>query len=521
MSYRGFTAPIPLGRYGLVGTSRIIKVPVGALIEARNIKYSRGTVDRTGGSVKYTSGDLSGVPSVLGLLDWWPTTAAQRVLAYTNAGAILRDDGDGTFPTSMKTGLNVGVPFWLCAGQEALGNVRIALFTDGIDVVQVVSGDAATTANIASTKPSDWSGTNQPKFFVLHNNRVWGGLGHRMYFSTIDNHCDFQGAGSGTVPIYPGRSKYLQGGISWNGRLWLWKYPKGLYWIDDSSTDVTAWICHEHSPNVGLAGPNAQAVGDNDVYFLSEVGHVMRLSGIQEWGDVGKADLTALNDLTEWTRENVNLTADALATAEARYYSESKEVHFAVRGIGSSTKNLRIIVDLNLDVPRIRVEDKDICQALALWTDGNGIERLLAGDASGNVWKLDQDTLSIGGLGYTAQFQTPHDDFSWLDGKLETLDKNFAFLEVVMRPVGNYDLSVDVWIDGDYSHTVTFNMGGSGAALDAFVLDTDRLAGDVVKNLRKRLKGSGRRLSLVGRVYDAGSDFRLSELLVSFGAGAE
>lgn len=511
MSYRGITIPIELARFGLVGSKNLAAVPHNALLRALNTAFDQGALTKTGGSAKYNGTPIGGSPKLRGLLDWFPTSTVQRLLVWCTDGTIRRDTGAGTFPDTMKSGLNTsGLPVWAEGGAELLGNSRKAFLTTGLDTVQVVVADAATTRDINATKPADWSGTNQPRFLIPHNGRLWGGFLHRIYGSTTTDHEDFQAAGSAQLPVFAGESSYLQGGISFKSQLFLWKWPLGIYVLDDSSVTLADWHIERVTSGIGLAGPEALCVIDNDVLFLSEVGHLHLLTNVRD-GDVSASDLTQANELGPWVRDNIELDNSALERAQAIYYADRKEAHIAVRGRGSATNNLRLIVDLNRrDGPRIRVEDKDICEDLALQRDTKSIRRPISGDDVGTVWKLDQAAKSKAGVGYASEFQTPHDDFGWVDASLATRRKGFQWLECVMQPTGNYDLSVDTILDGEYRETKTFNLGQAGVALGDFVLDTDRLAGDSVRNLRKRISGTARRLSLLGRLSGANQDFSVS-----------
>jgi hypothetical protein len=524
VAFRGIEAELVLATYGLVGSKNLAAVPPNALLQAQDVALHQGTISRDGGSARATAAAVSGAASVNSLFDWWPSASLQRVLCTTDDGGILRDVGTWTFPTGMKHGMTTGgIPVWAEGGCESFGNNKLAFLTDGMNVVQVVSGDATSTVDLA-IPPADWSGANQPRFLVLHNGRMWGGFQHRIYGSTTGNHANFTGTGSQQLAVFAGEGSYLQGGFSFNGVLYLWKYPRGIYWLDDTDTTTSNWLVKRRSNAVGLAGPKALDMVDNDVLFVSEIGHLHLLSGVQEWGDVRASDLVAANNLGPWITENVAVSTDALAKAEVRYYPDRKEAHVAMCGIASSVKNIRLVVDFNQmvegkNVPRVRVAEKDTCEALALWRDGNGVQRLLSGDDVGHVWRLDQSNKDKNGADYTSTFQVPHTDFGWLDPKLASRQKNFSYLEAVMQPTGNYNLSVDVWIDGSYVETLTFNMGYSGGALGSFVLGTDRLGGDVLKNVRKRMHGSGVRLSLVGYVSAAGVDFSLSSFKVGFTPG--
>jgi hypothetical protein len=174
-----------------------------------------------------------------------------------------------------------------------------------------------------------------------------------------------------------------------------------------------------------------------------------------------------------------------------------------MRSLGATQQDLIFVVDLNhKDTPRIYIEDKDEVGALAIRQDTNRVTRPMSGDHDGIVWLLDQDHTSkfrgtaadhIHISGYSSEFQIPHTDFAWFHEKLGAVRKNYAYLEAIMQPTGNFTLSFDIVYDGVIKDVVTMNTGESGAALGSFVIGQDALGGESLLNTRKRLRGSSRR----------------------------
>jgi len=554
MSYRGVEAPIELAKYGLVGSRNLAAVPPSALLQANNIALDSGAITRVGGSTKYNNIALTNIAryqlennldlylmedgvsyyllensgtgtaepvTIVGLFDWWPTPELQRLIVATDLGELLRDTtGTGTF-SYMKLGLDPDLnPVFVVGGVEEQGNNKKLFIVTGTDPVQIVDGDASVTRDIGVLAPTDWTGATQPRSIINHNGRMWGLSGHLLYGSTVTDHEDFQSAGSVIIPVETGVSSYLQGGVSFKGRLFLWKWPNGIYWLDDSSSTQANWFMKRLTKSTGLAGPNAVTLVDDDVLFMSEIGHIHMLSGVTEFGDVKNSDLMALNELTPWVRDNLDTSREALERVQAIYYPDRKEAHFSCRSNFSQVNDAKIVVDLNRkDTPRIRIEDKDHPTALAVREDEDRILRPISGDENGFIWLLDQATTNVDGLGYDSVFQVPHTDFAWFNEKLATVRKNFSFLEVVMQPTGNFNLFVDVVQDGEYKETLLFSTGGGASALGSFILGTDVLAGDTIINTRKRLRGSARRLSLIGRQDDPDENFSISQMFVGFTPG--
>src|SRR5690349_4155869 len=261
MAFRGVEANIELAKFGLVGSRNLAAVPVTALLAARNISLDTGAITRAGGSARYNGRlsdggysleDSSGVyeledgsgiylletgagalhADIIGLKDWWPTSLLQRLIAYVEhtAGShmhIYRDaTGDGTF-VEAYLGTVGGIPVFAEGGSEEIGNDRKLFITNGLDPVQVFVGDAATTRDIGADAPSDWVLGSQPRSLIFHNGRLWGILEHLLYGSTVTDHEDFTNTGSVIIPVQTGEGSFLQGGISFKGRLFLFKWPAG------------------------------------------------------------------------------------------------------------------------------------------------------------------------------------------------------------------------------------------------------------------------------------------------------
>ena len=528
MSFRGLEHRIPAAEWGLVGSRNTGRQPTGALLRALNLAFDRGVIEREGGSIKLSQAPLPGNPKILAGLDWWPTTSLQRTLIVTSDGKIYRDEGQAGVFAVMMGALNTGMlPVWCEGGSELLGRDRKAFLTTGLDEVQVVEGDAIVTRPInPDTKPIGWEGVVQPRSLFHHNLRLWGILGDQLYGSTTTDHEDFRGIGSIQRAVAPGLGRFLQGAISFKEQCFLWKWPRGLLVLDDSSSDEVEWQTKELTSGIGLAGPNAVAVVDDDVLFVSEIGHLHLLKNIRD-GDVQASDLTIANELQDWTRETLAITSDRLARCQIIYYPDRKEAHVALSGMGAAANTRRLVVDFNAvpgqdhdHGPRIRVSDKDVCDSLWVARDSAGIQRPLAGDASGVVWRLDQPAKSIDGTGsYSSEFQTTYDDFSVVSRGFKTRRKNLSFLEVHMQPTGNFDLAIDAYLDGKYAQTLTFNMGGQGTVLGSFLLGTDALGQEFLQLRRRRLRGSCRYISLVGRLSGVNQDFQVQDMVIGFTPG--
>lgn len=524
MAFNGLIAEIPIGNDGLIGTKNIARMPLGALLDSTNTSYAAGTVGKEGGSAKYNSSAITGTPAVMGGWDWNHDGDIQRMIVLLDDGTLKKDTGGGAFGTTLASGLTVQdagadpiVPVFVEGGKEAAANDRKLFIFTGRNAVQVLSADGATTSGI-STPPADWATTNQPTFGLIHEGRLWGGGNandaHRLYYSTTGDHEDLTGSGSGTISIYPGEGERLVNAVSYRSGIVCFKYPRGIYYVDTSDPTVASWKVIKISDKLGAAWIGCVSAIQDDVAYVDATGDIRLLTATDRFGSVDTDSLSDFSEMDDYVRSN--LTRTQIKKWKMVYYPTKKELHLACTGTGATVNNRRIVVDFNRpDRPRFRVSDKDSC--VSLWLrQVNRVPELTSGDDAGFVWRLDQESRAKDGVGYAGQFQTPHMDFSDLDPRLGTARKAGKFLELVVEPKGNWNLSCQVLWDGEIKETVQFNMGTTGASLGSFVLGTDKLAEQGVLNKKRRITGSGRRLSIMGTNSGAGQDFSVARMFVHF-----
>ena len=121
---------------------------------------------------------------------------------------------------------------------------------------------------------------------------------------------------------------------------------------------------------------------------------------------------------------------------------------------------------------------------------------------------------------YSSTFQTPHMDMSHLNPAAKETHKLWDFLEITFEPTGRWNLSAEVYIDGVYSETITFEVS-HGFVLDDFELDTNRLSDRIPRSIRKPLHGMGRRISFKFFNSGLGENVRIQGFSVYFRTGAQ
>jgi len=517
VSYSGQIIELPVGNDGLTGTKNLSQAKPQQLLQATNLTYENGTLQKEGGTALYSSGFIvSSGTSILAGVDWNPSEGVQRQIIVAGTGRVLRDTGAGTFPVTMVNGLNFTdtVPVFVEGGAEAQGNARLLFLISEKNEIHTVSGDSTVMQPFASGA-ADWTGSDQPVSGMIHEGRLWACKDHRWYYSRTTNHKSFVSGDAGQLNVYPGEGEELVGGVSFKGVIVTWKKPLGIYIIDTSSVTISQWRVTRLTGAIGGFSPYSAVIIDDDILFMDNGGNLHLISTITEFGDIGSRNLSQIADLGPFIRENFNLAK--LDIVRSVYYSAKRQAHFAMASLGSTPNNRRLVVDFNrLDIPRFSVSDRDRPQSMWLRKDANNIPRPIYGSDQGRVYLMDQDSRSHAGAAYNGQFQTPHTDLSFADQSLGTKRKLGDFLELVVEPKGNWNLNVDILWDGAIRDTVAFNMGETGGTLGSFILDTDVLGGDQVLNKKRRITGGGRRISLQGRNSGLGEDFSVAKMYLHF-----
>lgn len=517
MSFTGLIAEIPLGTAGLTGRRNQSLIPPTQLIEALNISYEGDELSKEGGAAKYNSTAISGGPEIYGGWDWHPSAGVQRIIVVCSDGKIYKDDGGGSFSTTLASGISVTdkSAVFIEGGVEAAGSDRKLFILTGSNAIQVLTANGATTSAIANGA-ADWTGTTQPMTGCVHEGRLWMGLGHTVYYSLPGDHEDFTDASAGSIQVFPGVGREIFAITSFKGLLIIFKYPKGIYAVDTSDSDTSNWRAYTISESIGIRGRRAFALIDDDIIFQEAGGEVNLLTAVTQFGNLGTQSLSSATDMNDFIHKNtyVNLNHQMAAV----FYADKREVHISQPSTSSADPDRRLVIDYNHPAqPRWRFSDRDTILSLWLQEDGASfIQKPAYGDDSGFVWNMDETTKSKDGAAYDTQARTPDMDLGFLDPSLATRRKRGKALEATFRPIGNWDISVDIYWDGAYHSTVTFNQGTTGAVLGSFVLGTDALAGDISATQRKRVTGSGHRVGFRVKQNSAGQDLALQKLYFYF-----
>lgn len=519
MAYSGSTTTISLGSFGLLTDIPSGDLPRGALIKANNVSFETGLITKAPGSLRYNTQVLPS--AIVALFDWWPNVSTQRLIAACANGSIYRDIGDRQFSgaVAIASGLGDLTPktMFVAGGVETALRDRKLFFYSGTGQLQVLSGDETSFADVANPA-ADWVAPNFPKFGFIHRNRLWSFMGQRAYASDSGDH-ENNTSNNLTQAIFPGEGGELIGGHVFKGRAFVFKDGGFVYYLDDADPDSDNWVWRKLASNFGLASPNSIIEENDDMIAVNETGSITSYNAVNALGDIESADLLRAMQIEEYFRNNTSLSG--IDVVHAIYYEAKKQAFFTYRTKYQTTNDTLLHIDFNRQQPRAAFWPKDQADCLALRRDINKVQRPIYGSSDGYVYLMDREDRLVGGSAFNGEFKISHVDFRDLDARIASKNKLYDFLEVEFVPMGSWNLSVDVYIDGTFSETIEFLMDVRDDGLDTFTLDTDPLGREETQTIRKPLHGSGRRISFHCRQAGSNQNFGLASLTVGFRASAE
>lgn len=369
------------------------------------------------------------------------------------------------------------------------------------------------------TIPADWQqGIGNPRWGFMHRGRMYGGgtsdHPHDVYTSVLNNHNDYLNTGALYFQVYPGEGDIIVGGVSWREKAYLFKFPKGIYVLDDASLDVADWGWKRVSQYVGAIGQGSIVEADDEVYFVSPNGFIHALSAVQEEGDVQSSAVKAMEvgsyiqQYTDFSKLNTGAwpTFANYPQPQAIYYATKRKLLFAFSANPNvlsaqdfPVNKVLIGFDIHRSTPGMKViqpfvTTRDEYESFAIYRNPTtGVPELLAGDSNGFIYKLDQTAHSKDGAGYMGSFETK-EFYPYQDERKANLHQ----LEVTWAPDSSSNsLTIKVYMDGVLAKTKTLS-------------DTDRWM---------RLDGDCRKVKIIGENNTLNSSFSVATITVFFTPG--
>src|SRR5207244_3376816 len=255
---------------------------------------------------------------------------------------------------------------------------------------------------------------------------------------------------------------------------------------------------------------------ENDVLFIGADAQFYLLSAVVS-GSRGETPMETANlgmDLEIYQFLLTGFNRALLSQIQSVYQPFWQSATFALAGPSSTQNNTRMLFDFNAvgrreGAPRFSYSYRDKAASLALHRDPTDqVDKPMYGDYLGNIVLMEQDRRATwNGAAYPFRVQTPHSNL----GEFENLEyaspgkfvqfanrnKIFDNLEIEYLPITPATVTAKIYVDGTLKQTIPVPLAFGGAALDAFVLDTDSLGSGQVRSVVKRLNvGAGRRISV-------------------------
>ena len=468
----------------------------------------------------YTGGDTARMQlgSVVGTVTADSATDTFTMTAHglANGDRVFFSNSGGALPTGL---FENSLPYYVI--NTAANMFQIATTGSGSAVNFTTNGTGTHTVH-RSTMPLDWSnGANSVRWGFMHRGRMYAGGGDQLpytvYASVLDNHSDYLNSGTLLFQIYPGEEDLCVGGISWRNKAYIFKFPYGIYVLDDASTDTAQWGWRRISKYVGAISQASIVEADDEVYFVSPDGYIHALSAVQESGDVRSSAVKGL-EIGPYLRENTDFSRMPTATwsgfraypvPQGVYSPVKRKLYFsfpkpgAVSSQGYPINKTVIGLDLHRSDPSTGIRDaqvfvstRDECESFCIYRDPTtGGPVLLAGATNGFIYKLEQETWTKDGAGYMGSFETkefyPYGN---------TRRANMRELQVVFAPGStNNAIRINVYQDGTF-------------AAQADLTDASP---------KMRLYGDCKRFKIVGENSQLASPFSITRIDVRYLPGNE
>jgi hypothetical protein len=350
------------------------------LIDCDGITFVDGVISNDFGYSTY--GSVTG--NVIGGTEFNHDMLTPVVVVFTSNGKLLKDNGAGVFSTTLATGLTASdnVVFVEGGKEGAALNRKLFIFT-GSNPVKVLSGGASTVTNLA-TPPADWSSNYPTSGFVFEGRLCGFGNNndpHRLYFSTATNHEDFTGTGSFTLSIFPGEGERLSAAIPVQNGVLLFKYPRGIYFLDATNPVTTNWRVYKVSSKLGTPSQKCAVDIGKGIVFIDSSGFPYFVARDTS-GSFVFSNIAEANSIKSFIKKELN--SSIIKNKWFAFYDPL----FDEFGFSDTFKIISI--DLQKGSPRFRKRTAEVLCAFHVYGVNSNTATLCFGDKSGNILKKEQ-----------------------------------------------------------------------------------------------------------------------------------
>lgn len=493
------------------GNDDLTDIPAGQFVEnTRNGNTHNGGFEKRGGTALVGSA-ISGNPDSLGGGQLLKRSSLTRHLYFAgDDGAVYRD----------------GVSILSSRSSSAYTHFTpvddLMFISNGVQGVQVDTGSAVAAITTAAT---DWTGSNQPKKFVLHSKQAsrrvfaWGVAGKEnvLYYSSTAGFQVFNGGTSGTVVCDFRHGEGIIDVVSKDGTLWIFGKEETFY-LDDSSTTISDWGALRASFKGGAHSARLSCIANNSIFVMNTEGDIYEVQSAEQLRDVEQASIAEPFFIHNYIKRNWDLTK--INQFHMAYEPKTRSLRiFGVRQ-GQTVVDDSLVYYVNQakwGPPHDGRENASTngtgYKAAASFSAqaSDGTKRLYTQDYNGQTWELESTTKADASNAYTAVASLP-----WLDFELEGVEKRYPYGILSYKSLGDYQVDIQWFVDGILQAVSTVSLAASGAVLDSFILDTDRLALIGISEREFEMGQIGRKIRLEISNDGEGEDFLLSQVVFPF-----
>lgn len=529
MGYKGIAVPLPCGQGGFNSSQNVYQIDISDLTRANNIRYDGYTWTKAGGLAVVDANAIANTPTCVGGISYRPTVATQRIISAWTDGNIYREVSGNVDANTLSTGATFTAPVAFVEGGQISNteNKKLFAFSSAFSP-KYIDGDATSFTNIA-TVSTDWSSV-YPGACLYHDSRLiaydHATYPHSIYISALHDHAEYRiidannfSTGARTFDITPGAGDRISCLYSLMPEvLYAFKYPYGIYKVDTADYTGYGLPVETVRADVGMAGPYGISKVGNDIWFISSTGRIYSLLALDANQDPTDADITRRLKLTDFIRENVDLTR--LRWSRLIYNEERKELWYVYTSNDGDTNDQALVFDLNDESkPKVSVERRGE-YFNAMWSRINPTtsqaELLCAGADTGKIYTADSSNYVIDtNVAYTGEFWYPETDFGFVDTRLAQRAKRFDSLEIYIVPTGDYDMTFEIYIDGRSYKTETINLGSSSDVFDSAIFDSAVFGGQNALPRKLTINGIGQQISIKGYNGGENENFKISKMILN------
>lgn len=516
MAYRGDTLYIPFDRGGFSHNPNIDQIEPTAMVDpSRNINLDENGRRKRGGTAYITDEDydaaISGTPSIMGMYDFRLRSGTRYLVVAADDGKIYRAHD----ATILASG-------WSTTNYTCFETFADELYMcDGENTPEKWDGTGNTSTLTAI--PSDWAGTNQPQWVVRHgrgaSERLWyGGVTgqqHKIYASDLFDGDNISDGDTTVIYIDTGDGFGIINAVEFGDRLIAFG-KRQAYIIDDTSFATGQWGYTQAQWTGGLANFRLSVRLPNDIVCMMEDGEIYSVVAAQTYGDYKAASITRPSHMNRWIQDNVKLSE--IDRFHSIYDPILRAIKFFVVRTGQSEIDTALVYFVDrkpedawsIHSNRTSVSGYSSASSCLYRVSTGEYKIYTGGKSTGRIWKLEESAKNDNSQDYYAGFKTP-----WISFQDPRAKKHLHSASLICQPKGDWNVTVDWWVDSVSQTAKTVSLAGIGGTLP-FTLGTDILHGDELIDSPFDLRQYGKRVQFEIYSSTKDQDFYLSQLMIDY-----